>query len=377
VAVIPGVNQGHRLAAIFQNRSPQIISDSIPPQTVSKNAATNETPNDVMGETESYVLPAYNSLHQPDESFFEEDDTVELTENCGGIHGDADSGREECGEDDDIAETSQFIPTLVMDAFRSHIDYLKKLTTGHGKSAKYQVYDTLQSFWLPKSDPFFALHQLHLFPEKLLVPHFFFWDPLILVDHISCPIVLSNGVSCTGKLVHHGYCTIPRRIIDIDDSFYMITVRYRCNQCRPVHTFSSCSPLVMNKLPKPLFAQFPAYLTKRSGLSKQVFGIMRCCFQNSLGGKQFADSLNVLHRQKHESLEVQYLHTVLSRGTGKFKPFPSYETGPTAAPSGQYCRDIYDREIERLERKFDQHTAMLSSRGIAIDHSHKVKLYSD
>jgi hypothetical protein len=94
-----------------------------------------------------------------------------------------------------------------------------------------------------------------------------------------------------------------------------------------------------------------------------------------MGAKQFADTLNILHCQRHELLEVQYLQTVLEYGKynrGPYPPFPAFEDGPTAAPSGQYCRDIYDREIEAHEKEFDQHTAQLSCHGMAIDHSHKV-----
>ena len=46
--------------------------------------------------------------------------------------------------------------------------------------------------------------------------------------------------------------------------------------------------------------------------------------------------------------------------------------------SGSSCtstQDIYDREIEAHEKEFDQHTAQLSSRGMAIDHSHKVRFF--
>jgi len=96
-----------------------------------------------------------------------------------------------------------------------------------------------------------------------------------------------------------------------------------------------------------------------------------------MGSKQFADSLNVLYRQHHEKLEVQYLWTILECGNGQYKPFPSFEAGPTAEPSGKYCCDIYDCEIEAHEKEFDQHTAQLSSRGMAIDHSHKVNLFID
>ncbi|KAF8876295.1 hypothetical protein CPB84DRAFT_1966585 [Gymnopilus junonius] len=317
-------------------------------------------------ETESYILPACQSLPRVNEQDGEDESDDSLAAgDSDGVNGDAATGEADFDNSD---EPIGQIPLLVMDAFKRKIEYLKKLTEGHGSNTKILVYEKLESFWLPHSDAFFHLRQKFLSPEQLLIPHFFFWDPLPLVDYIPCP----SGNLCTGKLVRHGYCEVLRRIINLENSFYLIYVRYRCNQCSPVCTFSSCHPLVMAKLPKPLVAQFPAYLTKHSGLSKQVFSIMRCCFQNSMGGKQFADSLNVLHRHFHELLKVQYLQTVLEHGTGIYRPFPSFESGPTAAPSGQYCQDIYDQEIEAHEKEFDQHTAQLSCRGIAIDHSHKI-----
>jgi hypothetical protein len=134
---------------------------------------------------------------------------------------------------------------------------------------------------------------------------------------------------------------------------------------------------IMGSLPEPLTAQFPAQLTHRSALSTQAFAIMRCCFQNGMGAKQFADSLNVLQRRKHERLEVQYLQTILQRhklGVAKasYPPFPKFEVGATHAPSPGYCRDIYDNFIETYDRDFDQYSSQLSTRVLAIDRSHKV-----
>ncbi|EDR06043.1 uncharacterized protein LACBIDRAFT_329103 [Laccaria bicolor S238N-H82] len=260
-------------------------------------------------EVETFVLPAHDPLQQLDDSPGEDDlDSFLGLGNSNGINGDAASAEGDFTEDD--GETSGQLPSLVLDAFWKKIEYLKGLTEGQGRSAKHLVYE--------------KLHYSYIWYKHYCL----FWD-------IGSPWLL-------------------------------------CNQCKPVHTFSSCNPLVIAKLPRPLAAQFPAYLSKRSGLSKQVFVIMRCCFQNSLGAKQFADSLNVLHHRFHDMLEVQYLQTVLERESGLYKPFLSFESSPSAAPSGQYCRDIYDREIEAHEKEFDQHTAQLSSCGMGIDHSHKI-----
>ncbi|EDR15529.1 uncharacterized protein LACBIDRAFT_321428 [Laccaria bicolor S238N-H82] len=361
----PGINVHQPLAPIFLSQAVAAVPDQVPVSLPSdQNPISEPTYHE---EVETFVLPAHDPLQQLDDSPGEDDlDNFLGLGNSNGINGDAASAEGDFTEDD--GETSGQLPSLVLDAFWKKIEYLKGLTEGQGRSAKHLVYEKLQSFWLPHFDSFFYLRQKALSPEQLLIPRFFYWDPLLLVDRIPCPVIHTSGTStiaCSGILVRHGYCQMPCHIIDLENSYYLIS-------CKPVHTFSSCNPLVIAKLPRPLAAQFPAYLSKRSGLSKQVFAIMRCCFQNSLGAKQFADSLNVLHHRFHDMLEVQYLQTVLERDSGLYKPFLSFESSPSAAPSGQYCQDIYDREIGAHEKEFDQHTAQLSSRGMGIDHSHKI-----
>jgi hypothetical protein len=95
-----------------------------------------------------------------------------------------------------------------------------------------------------------------------------------------------------------------------------------------------------------------------------------------MGAKQFADTLNILHRQQHEQLEVDYLRTVtaqLVEGQEMiYSPFPSFEEGCAHAPSAHFCRDLYDKYMEEIEPYLDQHNSLLSTRGLAIDHSHKI-----
>ena len=378
---MPAVNPDRPLAPIFVSHSAPV--PPLDPEIGSSEATLPNVPAEpeITFQQETFVRPLPDPLQLLSDLPLEEE-TDEVTEpgtGCNGIDGDAAEASSVFANDsDDSEEPLTKFPSLVMEAFHKQIEFLKQVTEGQGRASKHLIYDKLKSFWLPQTSSFFNLRQSFLSPDILLIPRFFYWDPLLLVDHIPCPLSSKSGdtiIPCSGKLVRHGYCVAPRQIIDLEDSFYLIHVRYRCNECRPIHTFSSSNPLVLEKLPKALSAEFPAHLSKRSGLSKKAFAIMRCCFQNGMGGKQFSDSLNVLHCRQHEKMEVQYLWTILECGNGQYEPFPSFEAGPTAAPSGQYCRDIYDREMEAHEKEFDQHTAQLSSRGMAIDHSHKVNLF--
>ena len=214
--------------------------------------------------------------------------------------------------------------------------------------------------------------------------HFFYWDPLLLVDHIPCPNRDSeNGAWCSGWLTRHGYLSCPRSVVDLEDRFWLIGVCYKCNKCTPAVTFQSWEYQVLWQLPHSLSMEFPAYLTHQSGVSNSTFAMMQCCFQNGMGTKQFSDAINVMHWHWYEMLEVQYLRSIheksgLAGWLGKtFPPFPAFmdrlKVGVHAViPSGQWFRDIYDKFIESHEAEFDQHTTQLSACGCAIDHSYKV-----
>jgi hypothetical protein len=269
-------------------------------------------------------------------------------------------------------EPRRKVPSFVMTAFNEHIALVKASTTGHGSTTKVGIYNQLGSFWFPKKHPFFYLQAHSLIPEKLLIPRFFYWDPQ------SLPLSMFRCLqkqSCIGQLTRHGYIQFPRRVLDLPEPFYLIGVRYKCNTCG--HTCSSWDSKVMEQLPSGLASQFPAHLTWRSGMSKALFGIMRSCFQNGMGGKQFADMLNTLYRQRHEELEMQYMHSIIDRYNQgihnvQYPPFPQFEAGAAIGPTGSFCRMLYDSWVEKREHLYDQHQSQLSTRQMAIDHSHKI-----
>lgn len=80
-----------------------------------------------------------------------------------------------------------------------------------------------------------------------------------------------------------------------------------------------------------LRAEFPAQLTRRSGISRHALAFMRTCFQHGLGSKQFSNALRIQHLQLHDELHLQYLHHLppqkdLSVWQGKtFKPFLAFD----------------------------------------------------
>ncbi|EKM79052.1 hypothetical protein AGABI1DRAFT_73818 [Agaricus bisporus var. burnettii JB137-S8] len=236
-------------------------------------------------------------------------------------------------------------------------------------------------FWFPTRAPFFILRKnSHVHPHDLYTPHFFLWDPICFND-ISCP-------NCRRPLTRQQHIPAPRRVVGMNSAFWMIGYRYRCHRCPMASgrsiTFRSRNSQIMKELPTQLVAEFPACLSHRSAISKDLFEFMRSCFQNGIGSKQFADMLWVQHLLAYSNLKLQYLLHVescresMDRWSGQkfsnFKPFE--DTSPTGChgytPSSEWLRDMYDDFLETHQHEINQHMSMLSGDICAIDHSHKV-----
>ena len=140
---------------------------------------------------------------------------------------------------------------------------------------------------------------------------------------------------------------------------------------------------ILATLPPALAAEFPAYLSHRSSVSKTVYEWMRSCFQDGMGPKQFSDALRVQHLLRYDELQLQYLDALVVRsGLAKWRGenfslfLPFNDTSPKGfhgyVPTGQWFRDVFNRNTEEHRAEYNQHTAMLPATICAIDHSFKV-----
>lgn len=247
------------------------------------------------------------------------------------------------------------------------------------------LYAASGTFWFPQKSIPFILQQMHILPSDLYNPSFFLWDPKAICKVIPCP-------NCKSPLQCHGNISRPRRVIDIDSTFWIIGYRYRCYKCihpkskKRTVTFQSWDERILCMLPPMLSLEFPAHFSHRSGVSNAVFSWMRSCMQSGMGSKQFSDALRVQHLLAYDQLQTQYLEHILLRRnsldawTGvSYKSFlPFDDTSPSGRhgyiPNAQWFAHMYDSYIEKHRDYFNQHTAMLSCEIGAIDHSHKVCL---
>ncbi|KAJ7060520.1 hypothetical protein C8F01DRAFT_951498, partial [Mycena amicta] len=236
------------------------------------------------------------------------------------------------------------------------------------------------TFWMPQKSRFFILTGNHQpTAEALYNPRIFYWDPdRLLPQGVPCP-------NCGIKLKRHEY-TRPRRVVDFQNCFYLIGQRYLCPHCRnpksqkKTVTFNSWDSRIMEKLPRELRDEFPAYLSHRGAIAKPVFEIMRTSFQYGLGSKQFSNSLQVLHRLYFDQIHCQYLDGALSwiKTHGQRELFTAFSSFDDSngyggfTPSSQWLGMMYNHYIEEHRVAMDQQAAMKSLRVGQMDHSYKV-----
>lgn len=160
--------------------------------------------------------------------------------------------------------------------YTRHVEFLKQHQDANGEPRLYSHYRT---FWLPQKCNYFLLRgKSKPRPSQIYNLRFFYWDPGVLSkDGLKCP-------KCTSVLRRHGF-TRPRRVVDLENCFYMIGQWHLCANCRHPKTtasnsattsvtFNSWDPRIIAQLPPELAAEFPAQLSHRSTISASVFALM-------------------------------------------------------------------------------------------------------
>lgn len=172
------------------------------------------------------------------------------------------------------------VPPGVLEAFQPHIPLLiNRSARGWPK-----LYETCDSFWLPRKSNFFVHDEGASTASENAVtttggeastrttrsrcnPSFFFWDPMpLVIGGIRCP---SPG--CSKRLSRAYFLKEPRRVVFAsesapnseticDDVFWVFGVKYKCYYCVSGDkvSYDSWDPRLLACLPAPLRAEFPA-----------------------------------------------------------------------------------------------------------------------
>jgi hypothetical protein len=147
------------------------------------------------------------------------------------------------------------------------------------------------SLWIRAPCPILEIKDMD--PDVFYKPDVFVWLPNLLEYglKLTCPNCCSNKNTCI-----HGWPSKPaRRIVAMDRCYYMIAQHMQCKSCK-ITTMTS-NPKVISHLPRYLQLQFPAVLTKQSGLDLLVSNMLCTCFNEAMGPDPFARMLLENHTQ--------------------------------------------------------------------------------
>ncbi|KAI8147390.1 hypothetical protein BJV82DRAFT_345657 [Fennellomyces sp. T-0311] len=320
----------------------------------------------------------------------EADDDNDLVSGLGTLMRELEVGNMEiqCDDDASLPEDDQNIEDDT--TYTEHpilVDYFRKIKDDIIVQCKNKgapdVCTKGKTFWIEPPAPYFALYTGPADPKKLYYPRDFLWQPhrLSLSKDLVCP-----NSKCTGrKLNSKGYNHKPyaRRVVDLD--------RYRCPRgaggCGL--SLNARDDKILEQLPPQLQAEFPAYLTHRSAVSKNLGNLLRAAVQNGLGVHRLQRLLRELHVLRYATRRLQYANTLVHRqeyptvhdtptAPGKpvkykrFSKFSDPEGYSGCIPSTGYLRLVYTALMDQLRSLIDKELAILAGVILKGDHSFKV-----
>ncbi|KAJ7784216.1 hypothetical protein B0H16DRAFT_1265442, partial [Mycena metata] len=130
-------------------------------------------------------------------------------------------------------------------------------------------------------------------PEALYYPRVFVWVPSKLLPNDFSFTCIFCG---KGEMRESDWNSNPnaRRVVDLDSCYYILSKRVKCrNSCH-----KSCTMYhdkILQQLPPGLRNQFPAFLTHRSGIDKNVMTLVRSTIAHGLTPNLWEHIFRELH----------------------------------------------------------------------------------
>ena len=256
------------------------------------------------------------------------------------------------------------------------------------------------SFWIHPPQPFFALKKSMesvdgLNPSSIYYPAVFLWLPNLLdkKNKIMCP---NPECGCYKKGANPMTIKcwndnpIARQVVGLDQNYYVMTQRIQCRKhggfgCGK--SYNLYDPLILDQLDPGLVAEFPAFLTHRSGIDKTLMTLVRAGIAHRLSSSAWSKVLRELHIREHDLREIKYLYAIKreqknheASGTAlkSYQPFSAFndKVGYNGfSPSKKYINNIYMDYMEHIRPVLDQCMSALSGHIIKWDHSFKLPKY--
>ncbi|KAG2191934.1 hypothetical protein INT47_012017 [Mucor saturninus] len=373
-----GHNAGRkRKQIVYQSFMTKFLTKT-PKETVQSEASTSAATNNeqiLFGNTEQ---PQLNTT-----GIEEDTHNITISLNSEGVEETEDDSNEDGVEETETDSDEEAFEEL-NDIAKYH-EALQQKLGGNNKNKSHPLDECKRGkFWTQTRNPSFVLAKA-ADPSELYHPRTFIWLPDHLHDNLVCP-------SCKSGIESKGFDkkTKARRIIDLKDCFYIMTRRYRCKNATKQHFFNGFDSRIIRQLPLRVQADFPALLTHKSGISKDLAKLMRPLFQNSVGPVTLSKILRELHAEHHATVELQYYDAACSEKKSpsidslltknnveqkllpEFSAFSNKELYNGFVPSPGYLSYVYSSIIEQIRPQLDWHMMSLDGNILKGDHSFKV-----
>ncbi|KAJ7146921.1 hypothetical protein C8R44DRAFT_845839 [Mycena epipterygia] len=240
------------------------------------------------------------------------------------------------------------------------------------------------TFWIRPMDRWFAVKKLNgtaksSLPNALYLTDVFVWLPRLLLplDFVfKCIFCEKDTMGDDGWNSN----PVARRVVSLDSCYYILTKRLRCGLCR-----KGCNMYdekILAQLPVHLRNEFPAFLTHRSGIDKNLLTLIRSGIAQGLTPHSWERILQELHLRNRDLAEQTYLHALKhcpeSRLPESLTPFSSFSDKSGYAgfsPSRYFISSVYVEYMSYIKPHQDQAMAAVPLTIGHADQSFKVIKY--
>ncbi|KAJ7060532.1 hypothetical protein C8F01DRAFT_988939, partial [Mycena amicta] len=174
---------------------------------------------------------------------------------------------------------------------------------------------------------------------------------------------------------------VARRVVDLDSCYYILSKRLKCRHgCKK--SFTMYEEDIMHQLPVHLQNEFPAFLTHRSGIDKNVMTLIRSGISQGLTPHSWERILRELHLRNRDLAEQVYLHALKAIDPDHLPiPLPIFSQHSDRAgfagfsPSRWYISQLYVDYLNYLKPYHDQAMSAIPATIIRWDRSYKTIKY--
>ena len=152
--------------------------------------------------------------------------------------------------------------------------------------------------WLHPPHPIRKIHSERK-PDAFYLPSVYLWDPTSLLapgtetsimDCRKCRAKFNEeksklgkkaSIKCTPSVLKKSWYETPRRVFDLKGVYYIFSTRLRCHRCGT--DLAAFADTAMSYYPTEVLHEFPAVLSQRSGLDKNLLSLLQSLCDKGVG----------------------------------------------------------------------------------------------